>query len=211
MSIKNLCPKGLRYHPTGTSDVQPTVSQLMLLCLFSTPRIFSPFSAKNKPMKVRNLKNLPLFDRESTQVIGRVERAVIGDDYKLAYLVIEMPDGSPGMVLPADIEIGEQSVTINSRSSIKSYIAGEELSVYQKKIGDTVFDPEGKELGIVSDFILSRDNMKIRGVELSCGAIQDILYGREEIPLELVNWKTPENAVLSTEGSNDDGYQMSGV
>ena len=115
------------------------------------------------------------------------------------------------MVVRRDLEIGEETVTINSSASIKSYVAGEELSIYQKKIGDTVFDREGKELGAVSDFILSRDSMKVWGVEISSGAIKDILQGREGVPLEMIDWRTPENAVLSDEGSNDDDYQVSGV
>lgn len=162
-------------------------------------------------MKVRNFKNLPVFDRESAQVIGRVEKAVVGDDFRLAYLVIEMTNDSPGMVVRQDLEIGEESVTINSRARIKSYIAGEELSIYQKKIGDTVFDQEGKELGVVSDFILSRESMKVWGVEIASGAIKDMLQGREGVALEQVNWKNPDSAVLSAEGSNDDDYQVSGV
>jgi uncharacterized protein YrrD len=157
-------------------------------------------------MKIRNIINLPVFDRESAKVIGRVEKVVVGDDYRLAYLVIEIPGSDPAMVLVQDIDIGEASVTIRNRQSIKSYIAGEELSVYQKKVGDTVFDQEGKELGVVSDFILSRDSTKVWGVEISSGAIKDILAGREEIPLSQVNWRTPESAVLFEEGSTADDY-----
>ncbi|MGS0763969.1 PRC-barrel domain-containing protein [Syntrophomonas curvata] len=157
-------------------------------------------------MKIRNIKNLPVFDRESAKVIGRVEKAVVGDDYRLAYLIIEMTEGEPGMVLRKDMDIGEASVTINSRQSIKSYVAGEELSIYQKKLGDTVFDQGGRELGTVSDFIFSRDNMKVWGVEISSGAIKDILQGREEVPLEQVSWRTAESAVLFDEGSNGDDY-----
>lgn len=156
-------------------------------------------------MKIRNLKNLPVFDRESAQVIGRVEKAVVGDDYRLAYLIIVMGAGGElGMVLCKDMDIGEASVTIDGRQSIKSYVAGEELSIYQKKLGDTVFDQGGRELGTVSDFIFSQDNMKVWGVEISSGAIKDILQGREEIPLEQVSWRTAESAVLFDEGS--DGY-----
>jgi len=157
-------------------------------------------------MKIRNIINLPVFDRESARVIGRVEKVVVGDDYRLAYLVIEISGSDPGMVLVQDIDIGEASITIRNRKSIKSYVAGEELSVYQKKVGDTVFDQEGKELGVVSDFILSRDNIKVWGVEISSGAIKDILEGREGIPLGQVNWRTPESAVLLEEGSTDDDY-----
>ncbi|MGI5911926.1 MAG: PRC-barrel domain-containing protein [Syntrophomonadaceae bacterium] len=157
-------------------------------------------------MKLRNIKNLPVFDRESSRVIGKVEKVVIGDDFKLAYLVIEMSDGSPGMILSKDLEIGENSVTIISPASIKSYEAGEELSVYQKKIGDTVFTPEGKELGTVSDMILSRNSMEVWGIEISSGAIRDILEGREKVRLDQIIWKNPETAVLNDEGSKDDDY-----
>ncbi len=39
-------------------------------------------------MKVRNMKNLPLLLADTAEKLGRIEKAVIGDDYKVLYLVV---------------------------------------------------------------------------------------------------------------------------
>ncbi|MDD3024894.1 MAG: PRC-barrel domain-containing protein [Syntrophomonadaceae bacterium] len=153
-------------------------------------------------MKLRNVKDLPVFDRKRAEVIARVERAVIGDDCELAYLVINVPNRGTCMILKDDLKIEAESVVIDGLEGIKSYAHGEESSVYEKKIGDTVFDYQGKELGVVSDFILSSDNKGVWGLEVSSGAILDILEGRMELPLENVAWKSSESGIAELEGSD---------
>lgn len=157
-------------------------------------------------MKVRNMKNLPLLLSDSAEKVGRVEKAVIGDDYKILYLVVISDTEKPCLVFNDDFEIGEDAVVIYDRGSMKSYAHGEELSIYDKKLGDLVFDQQGKELGVVSDFIIKREQKKVWGVEVSSGFIKDVLNGRSEIPLTQLSWASQLAAVVIQEGSEQDEF-----
>ena len=154
-------------------------------------------------MNVRSLINLPVLLENNVEQIGQVKKVVIGDDFSIAYLVIDDFKTGPGIILRNDFSLWQEAVLINNLDCIKSYAHGEESSIYEKKIGDKVFDIEGKELGILSDFILNRDDKEVRGVELSSGILKDILDGRSEIPLEQVRWASPASAMLKAEGSDD--------
>lgn len=153
-------------------------------------------------MKVRNLENLPVLMEGSAEAVGRVQKAVLGDDFQLSYLVINSKEGEPGIIFCDDFSLGKQAVMISDSASIKSYAHGEESSIYEKKLGDTLFDAEGRELGVLSDFIINPESKKVRGVEMSAGVFKDILDGRCEIPIQSVRWASIENAVISQEGSD---------
>ncbi len=150
-------------------------------------------------MKLRNLKNLPVFYENAAEIIGRVEKGVIDDNFKLAYIVIDMPGEEPRMIMGKDFLLRNEAVIIRDLESIKSYKHGEELSINKTKIGDVIFNSEGKELGVISDFVISLDNKQVYGVEVSAGGIKDLLEGRIEIPLYEVCWKSNLSAVITEE------------
>ncbi len=150
-------------------------------------------------MKIRDLRNLPLFCYPTAEIIGRVERAIVGDDYRLFSIVVELENGKMGMVKASDFEIGKDAVTINDPDCIKSYAHGEELSIYNKKMGDAVYNLEGRELGVISDFVVSPDDKNIEAVEVSAGALADFIEGRTLYSLDQVIWKS-EKSLLVDEG-----------
>lgn len=154
-------------------------------------------------MKLRNMKNLPVFSEGKAEIIGQVDKAVIDDDFSLAYIVINTDNG-PALIKAGDLVIGEEAIIITSPDKIKSYEHGEELSIYDKKLSDTIFDEEGRELGYVSDFILSRPNKQVWGIELCSGSIRDLLEGRQEIALDKVYFKSDLTGMLRNGGSNED-------
>lgn len=156
-------------------------------------------------MKLRCMKNLPVFSRGRAEMIGQVNKAVIADDFTLAYLVIDTEKG-PALITADDMTIGQEAIIINSPEKVKSYLYGEELSVYEKKLNDVIFDDQGREMGYVSDFILCRENKKVWGIELCSGTITDLLQGRKEIPLRQVHFKSDLTGMIGQEGSevNDD-------
>jgi uncharacterized protein YrrD len=139
----------------------------------------------------------------SAEEMGRVQRAVIGDDFKLAYLVVNSDQGQSGIIFCDDFILSRQAVMILHPDCIKSYAHGEESSIYEKKLGDILFDVEGRELGVLSDFVIDLDSKRVMGVELSSGALQDILGGRSEIPIKSVRWASMETAMISQEGSDN--------
>lgn len=155
-------------------------------------------------MKLRELKNMPLFYPERAEIIGKVERGVLGDDFQLLYLVVEKSDGTQGMIERADFDLGQDAVIIYEPDRIKSYAHGEELSVYQKKVGDLVFSRDGQELGFLSDFVLARENGRIRAVEVSAGALTDLLEGRRELPLEQVCWSSRTSLLVDELGGDQE-------
>lgn len=153
-------------------------------------------------IKMRRLKNLPVFDQKTARVVGWVERAVVGGDFKLAYVVIARDGGGRGVLKKNDFTLGADALAINNSRCIKPYLAGEELPVYKRKLGDAIFDHSGRELGIISDFILAAGSAEVEGVEVSSGTIQDMLSGRNEIPLDQIEWKSHTGAVAQRKGSD---------
>lgn len=153
-------------------------------------------------MKLRCLKNLPVLLKNTAEIAGRVRKGVVGDDFSLAYLVVDTTQGGEGIIKGEDLSLGPAAVMIFDANSIKSYAHGEESSIYDRKCGDTVFDCDGEEIGILSDFIINLDDKKIHGVEVSAGIFKDVLDGRRELPLQAVNWVSRENAIISEEGSD---------
>jgi uncharacterized protein YrrD len=156
-------------------------------------------------LKLRNMKNLPVFSEGKAEVIGQVDKVVIGDDFKLAYIVIKT-ENSTSLIKAEDLEIGEEAIIINCPDKIKSYAYGEELSIYDKKLSDTIYDEQGREMGYVSDFILSRQSKQIWGIELCSGVIKDLLAGRQEIPLEQVHFKSDLTGMLRNGGNNENDH-----
>lgn len=150
-------------------------------------------------MKLRNLIKLPLLDGHTAEKLGEIERAVIGDDFRVHYLVMRGNNKLAFRISCDDVIINNDAVLICDRSSIKLFQDGEELSIYDAKLGDLVFDDRGKELGTVSDFIIDRENNEVWGVEVSGGIMQDLLDGRSEIPLAQLNWASPENVIYDGE------------
>lgn len=94
-------------------------------------------------MRLRNFKNLPIFKKGNAEIVGVVNKAAIGDDYKVAYLVVSLGDYSKQILDVANFTLADNAIIINDLSSIKSYMYGEELSIYDKKLGDLVFDTQG--------------------------------------------------------------------
>jgi len=153
-------------------------------------------------LKLRNIVNLPVILEGAAEEIGLVEKVVVGDDFKLAYLVIGLHDSGQGIICGEDFMLGPEAILLFDKASIKSYAHGEESSIYDKKLGDTIYGPDGKELGLLSDFVINRDDKHIWGVELSSGLVKDILDGRPEIPLQEVRWASISSAMVNQEGSD---------
>lgn len=152
-------------------------------------------------MKLRCLENMPVMQADTAEEIGTVRKGVIGDDFRLAYLVIETRNGGAGIIGAGDVKLGPTAVLVLDPGCIKSYAHGEESSIYDRKCGDTLYNSTGEELGLLSDFVIDLENKSITGVEVSAGVFRDVLEGRRELPLQAIRWVNQENAIISQEGS----------
>ncbi|MBO8159817.1 PRC-barrel domain-containing protein [Thermosyntropha sp.] len=153
-------------------------------------------------MKIKEICGLPVFYKKGIKILGTVEKVVIGDNYEVSYIVIQTDKKNRYMIEKGDFILTSEAVVIDNLKSIKSYICGEELSIYDKKIGDAVFDEEGKELGVVSDFIISPENGKVQEVEISAGILSDFLQGRFKLPISKVVFKNKKSMMVK-EGGKD--------
>ncbi|SHG81028.1 Uncharacterized protein YrrD, contains PRC-barrel domain [Thermosyntropha lipolytica DSM 11003] len=153
-------------------------------------------------LKVKHICGMPVFYRKNARVLGYVEKVAIGDDYEIAYIVWQSEKGRLYMVRKGDFILTEKSVLVENLKGIKSYAGGEELSIYEKKIGDKVFDEKGEELGVVSDFLISAADGKVWGVEVAAGVLPDILKGRFQMPLTQIRWQN-KSSLFVKEGSKD--------
>ncbi|MGI6412754.1 MAG: PRC-barrel domain-containing protein [Syntrophomonadaceae bacterium] len=152
-------------------------------------------------MKLRKIINLPVFDSNLGIIVGEVIKVIVNPDYQLDYVVIDRFGNDLGMIKSQDFMLTPNALLINSGECIKKYKSGEELSLYPQKVGDQVFDNQGRELGVVSDLIVSAESKEIQAVEISSGAISDLLKGRTEIPLKNVCWTSMVSAIVNHEGS----------
>ncbi len=150
-------------------------------------------------MKLRNIISLPVFYEPTATVVGYVEEVVINDDYRIDYLIINTSHNELRMIPSPCFELGPHAVLINDMASIKPCPVREEYTVYQKKLGDTIFDAQGREIGSISDFVICIEDHRVKGVEVYSGAVCDILYGRREIPLTEVTWKSIASGVIDAE------------
>lgn len=156
-------------------------------------------------MLLRNIKKIPVLQEDNAEIIGLVDKVVIGDNYKIAYLVILLSDERKKMIDPSDFNLTANAVIIQDKSRIKSYLHGEELSIYDKKLGDLVFDHSGNELGIVTDFVLSPENNEVVAIELSAGILQDLWMPRKHVNLSDITWKSKSAGVMQKKGIDVNG------
>ncbi|HCF50245.1 MAG TPA: hypothetical protein DER60_08185 [Syntrophomonas sp.] len=150
-------------------------------------------------MKLRNILSLPVFYEPTATVIGSVKEVVVDDSYRIDYLIINTNESEVRMIPSPCFVLGQHAVLIHDMASIKPCPAREESTVYEKKVGDVIYDEQGREVGAVSDFIISAQDHRVWGVEVYSGALNDILQGRCEIPLDQVTWKSITSAVIESE------------
>lgn len=150
-------------------------------------------------MKLRNIINLPVFYEPTATVIGSVAKVVVDDNYRIDYLIINTNQSEVGMIPSPCFVLGQHAVLINDMASIKPCPCREEYTIYEKKLGDIIFDNQGREIGAISDFVISAQDHQVWGVEVFSGALNDILHGRREIPLSEVIWKSIASGVVESE------------
>lgn len=153
-------------------------------------------------MKLRDLKSLPVFFEPAAAVVASVKTAVFNDSYEIEYLVVFDQDDQERIIPRADFRLHPDAVSIADLSCMKPVPNREQSTIYERKMGDMVFNELGKEMGIITDFVISPPEKRACSVEVGNGVLTDIWQGRKEIPLEQVKWKSTTSAVVHQEGSD---------
>lgn len=154
-------------------------------------------------MKLRNIRNFPVFYKDEAAILGRVKRVIVNDDYEIDCLIIDTTKQGQQIAPAKAITLGKNTVMLNNLEAMKPYSLEETLTVYEEKLGDVIFDQEGRELGMVSDLVVDRPSLKIIGIEVTAGLLRDLIDGRIVIPLEQVIWSGKTSAVLNRQMPGD--------
>lgn len=152
-------------------------------------------------MKLRNIKGLPVFYEPDATVLGSVCEVVFDSDYRISHVIFTADDNTEQAIHSPSFVLSTNAVLINDMNCIKRPPVREQSTIYEKKLGDVIYDRVGREVGSISDFIISIDDHRVWGVEVYSGALNDILHGRSEVPLEQVEWKSAKSAIVEAERS----------
>lgn len=141
--------------------------------------------------KGRDLVGMPIINLTNGETVGRV-RDVYFDPESHRILGIVMDGGGwlkgPRKICFADLTgVGEDAITIENDAVILKEPVDEECIVTGEGtlIGNRVMTRDGNELGIIADVIFDHSSGEITHYQLSEGIVQDLLEGRERLPVDM--------------------------
>ncbi|WP_010248051.1 PRC-barrel domain-containing protein [Acetivibrio cellulolyticus] len=133
---------------------------------------------------------LPVICIEDGKKVGVVKNIIFCPKKKrlLAFLLeCRSYELNKKVVLAEDIiNLGTDAVIINDMSSLKNLRKTKNADDFIDKgevIGLRVYSKAGKDVGIVKDVVFDYKSCTIEGVEISDGLIQDLVKGRNVLPL----------------------------
>lgn len=133
---------------------------------------------------------LPVICVDNGKKVGVVKNIIFCPKKKklLAFLLeCKSYEFNKKVVLAEDIlSLGKDAVIIkdlNSLTGLRKAKNADELSGKGEVIGLKVYSRTGEDFGVVKDVIFDYKNHTIEGVEISDGLLQDIVTGRNVLPL----------------------------
>jgi len=155
-------------------------------------------------LKARSLLGMPTVVPARGEIVGRVCDLVI-EEFDLKGLLVEEENGKVGFIEQEGFSIGEDAVLLNEGAGLRPY-QGRGKSSYKDKMGETIFDSDGREIGRVSDLVIDEETKGTIAVEISGGVIQDFLAGRrEEIPMNSIRVDGSDMVVVESEERSGNG------
>lgn len=140
--------------------------------------------------KGRDLIGMPIIDLSNGEIVGRV-RDVYFNPKSHRILGIVVDGGGwlkgPRKICYADLTgIGDDAVTIENDMVILKEPIEEDciLTGEGTLIGNKVMTRDGNELGTIADVIFDHSTGEITHYQLSEGIVQDMLEGREILPVD---------------------------
>lgn len=126
-----------------------------------------PVICSGNTKKVGNISDV-IFNPETKEIIGfGVEMKGLLRLKKMVEIKDVLSLGKDAMVI-----VNQQSLVNDKKHALK-----------YKLIGNRIYTKTGNELGVVKDVLFDFNTGKIEGLEASDGLLQDIISGRNIIPL----------------------------
>lgn len=133
---------------------------------------------------------LPVICIENGKKLGVVEDIIFCPSHKQARALVLERKGCQirkKAILVKDIHhLGNDAVVVNDcgcMGSMKNERISGELRDKGNVLGLRVYTKEGEDIGVVKDVLFDYEKGTIEGVEVSDGLIQDIMSGRNIVPL----------------------------
>jgi len=140
--------------------------------------------------KYSEVLGLPVICVENGKKVGVVKNIIFCPKKKklLAFLLeCKSYEFNKKIIMTEDIvKIGKDAVIINEENTLKDFRKTKNTDEFIDKgevIGLRVYSKKGEDMGIVKDVMFDYKNSSIEGVEISDGLIQDIVKGRNVLPL----------------------------
>lgn len=159
--------------------------------------------------KGRELLSLPVVENLTGEQLGEVKE-LIYDSRECNLIGFIVADGgwlrgAQVVLLPQVREITGTAVVVKDRSCIRDVSEIKELLAAGCDVkGYTLVTADGREMGIIRDLVISPDNGKIQGYELSDGVIDDLLNGRTTVNVSgRVEIVDEQVIVTDTKGEGD--------
>ena len=151
-------------------------------------------------VKLRDVKNLPVFCQKNRCFVARIDHAVIDEAFHLRYLVVKKSNGEEAWIAAEAFTLTEERAEIEEPTCMKIGLDGQNLSIYEKNCGRRVHDEKGGQVGRVTDFLLDPSQKCVVALEVSRGYLEDFLYGRLHVPLTAVYFDHSFYAAIQPEG-----------
>lgn len=136
------------------------------------------------------LIGLPIITRTKGEIIGEVDDILFeAESGELKVLVIKNRERFYTSI-DNIYKIGQDLIVVeNTNFLTKSYLADIDqfasLDNGQHTIlGEQVITSDGKELGAVKDLVIDEESYKMTGYEISGGILNDLLQGRNILPID---------------------------
>ncbi len=151
-----------------------------------------------KKCKGRELLHLPVISLADGKTHGQVLDLVWDAQGRLLYLLTG--DQEPeGLIETKQVYgFGRDALTVADQSLIQK-LSPELVETecrWSSLTGTLVMTAAGRNLGRIGDVVLEMTNGQVQGYEISDGFLGDILHGRREIPLAVVEVTAEEVIVV---------------
>lgn len=143
-----------------------------------------------KVIRYKKLLTLKILDRDTREPIGKIEEIICSDDFKkVDYLVIKNGNliKNKAIIRFDDIHFinKDQVVYIKAANDLDDKM---ERNISSEKEGSKLFNKEiideNEEcIGYVRDIVINKDNGKIEGFIITEGIFEDLIKGRNYLPL----------------------------
>lgn len=140
--------------------------------------------------KGRDLVGMPIINLANGETVGRVRDVFFNPESRRISGILVDAGGwlkGPRKICYADLTgIGEDAITIENDSVILKEAVEEECIVAGEGtlMGNKVMTRDGNELGTIADVIFDHSTGEITHYQLSEGIVQDMLEGRETLPVD---------------------------